>query len=262
MRTYSKSNPEKELQPHQLRKTVEAEVQVVPIGEVLTDDYKKPDLEELPKGFFVIISGGQVREKDYFKKISVHDKFKRIKIEFIADPLKLSPDGMLEQAYYKKARYTSSRNTDEEPDKIYLISDVDHFMSELLRIKPKCESEGFKLIISNSCFEVWLYYAYHNVKPNFSVPSDPLKISSKFKGWLPGVIRGGIKPQKAILSIYQNVENARENYSEDINGIPELFSTNMFQLAEDLLPLIEPELSIMIEENMKIETKFREKKKK
>lgn len=259
-RTYSKGSPERELLPKQ--KNVTVEVLQVPIKDIQLSEYQKPDIEEMPKTFFSIISGGEVREKDYFKFISVQDKFKRIKLEFIADPLKLSPDGMYELAKYRRTRYTTSQNEDAEPDKIYLISDVDHFINELIRIKPKCENESFHLIISNSCFEVWLYYAYHDEIPNFPLPTNPLKISSKFKGWLPSVIPGGIKPQKAILSIYPNIENARKNYRDDENGIPLLFSTNMYLLAEDLLPLIEPELTNMIEESKKIQAEFRNKKKK
>ena len=131
-----------------------------------------------PKSFFIIISGGEVREKDYFKIITVPDKFKRIKLEFIADPSKLTPDGMYELAGYKRARYTTSQNVDAETDEIYLISDVDHFINDLIRIKPKCEADNFHLIISNSCFEVWLYYAYRNEVPNFTVPTEILKNQS------------------------------------------------------------------------------------
>jgi hypothetical protein len=260
--TYSKSSPERELLPKQKKITVSTEVPQVSLIDIQLPDYKKPDIEEIPKTFFIIISGGEVREKDYFRFISIQDKFKRIKLEYIADPLKLSPDGMYELAEYKKAHYETSRNEDAEPDKIYLLSDVDHFINELLRIKPKCKNGGFHLIISNTCFEVWLYYAYLAVLPSFSLPSDPLKISGKFKGWLPSVIPGGIKPKKAILSIYPNIENAKKNYREDENGIPLLFSTNMYLLAEDLVPLIEPELTNMIEENKRIEDEFRSKKKK
>jgi hypothetical protein len=260
-RTYSKSSPERELLPQQKKKTVAVEAQRVSLVDIHLPGYQKPDIEEMPKAFFIIISGGETREKDYFRLISIQDKFKRIKLEFIADPLKLSPDGMYEMAEYKKAHYETSRNEDAESDKIYLLSDVDHFINELLRIKPKCKNEGFHLIISNSCFEVWLYYAYRDVIPSFQLPQDPLKISGKFKGWLPSVIPGGIKPKKAILSIYPNIENAKKNYREDENGIPLLFSTNMYLLAENLLPLIEPELTDMLEENKRIEAEFRSKKK-
>lgn len=262
LRTYSKANPEKELLPRQIKKPVEAEVHAISPIQSQTEDYQKQDLEIIPKAFFLIISGGEAREKDYFKIISFHDKFERIKLEIVADPLKLSPDGMFEIAQYKKARYNSSKNTDEEPDKIYLISDVDDFMPELLGIKPKCLKEGFSLIISNSCFEVWLYYAYCDSLPTFKIPADYLKISSKFKGWLPSAIRGGVKTTRAILNIYSNIENARKNYREDKNGIPDLFSTNMYELAQDLLPLIEPELTNLIEKNMRIEAECRSRVKK
>lgn len=259
--TYSKNNPERELLPKLKKRIISGEVKQVSLLDIQSPDYQKPDIAELPKAFFIIVSGGQVREKDYFRFLSIQDKFKRIKLEFIADPLKLSPDGMYELAEYKKAHYETSRNEDAEPDRMYLLSDVDHFISELLRIKPKCKEVGFNLIISNSCFEVWLYYAYHDVIPSFSLPTDPLKISGKFKGWLPSVIPGGIKPKKAILSIYPNIENAKKNYREDKNGIPLLFSTNMYLLAENLLPLIEPEFTEMIEEFKRIEAEFRSKKK-
>lgn len=257
-RTYSKDNPEKEeLLPRQKKRTVEVGVSDALVGVTRISGYQKTEIEELPKAFFVIISGGQDREKKYFRIISDKDKFKRIKLEFIADPLKLSPDGMFELAQYRKKHYTTSQNEDAEPDKIYLISDIDHFINELLRIKPKCESEGFKLIVSNSCFEVWLYYAFKEDIPNFQIPKDIRKISWKFKGWLPSVIPGGIKTTKAILSIDDNIENAKKNYKEDKNGIPMLFSTNMYLLAEDLLPLIEPELTNIIEENKRLEKQCR-----
>ena len=174
-RTYSKGNPEKELLPQQKKKTVEVEVQQVPDNNIQIEGYQKISIEEMPKAFFIIISGGEVREKDYFKIISAHDRFKRIKLEFIADPLKLSPDGMFELAELKNTHYKTSHNVDDEPDKFYLVSDVDHFINDLLRIKPKCEREGFKLIISNPCFEIWLYYAYKSTKLDFPIPTKILK---------------------------------------------------------------------------------------
>ena len=256
-RTYSKGNPERTLFSQQKMKTVD--VASVPLADtqIPSESYQKRGKEKLPKTFFIIISGGEKREKDYFNILKNHDKFNRIRLDCVSDPLKLSPDGMYELAEYKKNQYLSSWNEDDEPDKIYLVSDVDHFISELIRIKPKCEKEDFKLIVSNSCFEVWLYYAYLDMIPNFPIPDDPLKISTKFKGWLNDAIPGGAKPNKAIFNIYANIKNARNNYAEGTNGIPLLFSTNMFLLAEDLIPLIEPELSIMIATNKNRENEYR-----
>lgn len=258
-RSYSKGNPEKELLPKQKSKTVNVVSTEIHFVDAPSSDYQKRDVGISPIAFFVIVSGGQKREKDYFKVLSFRDRFKRIKLEFIADPLKLNPKGMYEIAEYKKAHYSTSQNEDAEPDKIFLISDVDHFIDELLEIKPKCEESSFVLIISNSCFEVWLYYAFHDSIPSFRIPTDPLKISGKFKGWLPSVIPGGIKPLQAVQSIHSNIVNAKKNYKEDEFGIPELFSTNMFLLASELVPLIEPELTIMIDDNKRSAAKFQEK---
>lgn len=78
---------------------------------------------------------------------------------------------------------------------------------------------------------------------------------------MPSAIRGGVKTTRAILNIYQNIENARKAFKVDNNGIPVLFSTNMFELAENLLPLIEPELTNMINENRRDEVEFRNRTK-
>lgn len=261
-RTYSKGNPEKELLPKQKKRTVELETQQVPNNNIQIESYQKISIEEMPKAFFVIISGGQVREKDYLKIISAHDRFKRIKLKFNADEKELIPDRMFDLALSKKAHYKTSQNQDDEPDKIYLVSDVDHFKKDLLRIKPKCEDEGFKLIISNPCFEVWLYYAYKSTKLNMKIPKKESKISSNLKTWLGEKVKGGIEPNKVIFNIHSNIENAKNNYNEDENGIPTLFSTNMYLLANDLLQFIEPELLKMIKHNKEVEKKFRSLNKK
>jgi hypothetical protein len=212
--------------------------------------YRKEEGTRIPFSFLVIVSGGEVREKNYFKIISDQNRFKQIKIEFVPDIGKGNPDRLLGVAKYKQKHYQTSQ--EDEPDKIFIVSDVDHFISELLRIKPECEKLGILLIISNSCFEVWLYYGKFNNRPtDFKIPDDVLKISQSFKTYLGTKIKGGIDPRKAILDIFENIQNAKVNYTEDQNGIPELFSTNMFLLAESLLPFIDTEIKKMIDRNAK-----------
>jgi hypothetical protein len=243
MRSYEKSNPEKPvLEQQAAKKEIDvAEISIKDAG----INYKKEDGILSPKSFFVIVSGGEKTERLYFKIISNQEKFGRIKIEFVADPNQLNPDGLLKTAKYKQEHYKSSQ--EDEPDKIFIVSDVDHFISELLRIKPKCEKLSIPLIISNSCFEVWLYYAYYSnsqIKA-FPIPADKLKISKDFRQWMPK----NINPAKAIFNIEQNIEFAKVNYEEDENGIPKLFSTNMFVLAESFLPLVKDEMAVIIAEN-------------
>jgi hypothetical protein len=244
MRVYGKSNPEKpifKVPSKSVEENAEQTV-VLPVSDA-GDNYRKPEGLLSPKSFFVIVSGGEQTERKYFKIISNQDRFKRIKIEFVADPKQLSPKGLLDTAKYKQNHYQSSQ--EDEPDRIFIVSDVDHFMSELLEIKPECEQLNIPLIISNSCFEVWLYYAFYQHVPDFKIPEKKEKISQTIRHWMPN----NINPVRAIFNIYKNIENAKSHYREDINGIPELFSTNMFHLAESLLPFIETELDLLIEED-------------
>ncbi|GHT78289.1 hypothetical protein FACS189464_1480 [Bacteroidia bacterium] len=188
-----------------------------------------------------------MREQDYFKIISNRDKFGRVKIEFATIPNNY-PDGLLEKAKYRQTHYKTSQ--EDEPDQIYIVSDVDHFMNDLLRIKPICEELEIKLIVSNSCFEIWLYYGIFSEQPtDFKIPDNYLKISSAFKTYLGNKVKGGINPKYAIFNVKVAIQNAKNAYYEDDNGIPLLFSTNMFILAEALLPVIEQELNTLKEEN-------------
>jgi hypothetical protein len=263
MRSYEKPNPEKPISKARQQKTIAGEnTKLISIKDA-GENYRKEEGVRIPFTFLVIISGGEVREKAYFTIISNQDKFQRIKIEFIANPTidkgKGNPDKLLEVAKYKKEYYATSQ--EEKPDEIFIVSDVDEFIDSLLRIKPECETSGIHLIISNSCFEVWLYYGKFGNRPtDFPIPDDVSKISQSFKTYIGGKIKGGITPHKAIFDIYENIKNAKDNYSEDMNGIPKLFSTNMFLLAEALLPFIQDELDILIAENTRKREEYKKEK--
>ena len=247
MRSYEKSDPKKPaVEPIRRSKATDKDTDVVKIKDAGLR-YRKEEGVRIPFTFVVIVSGGEKRERDYFKTtLSNPNQFTRIKIEFVADPSKLNPTGLLDTAQDKQNHYKSSA---EDPDDIFIVSDVDHFMDELLRIKPECEKLKISLIISNSCFEVWLYYSESKDKPSdFEIPDDTRKISQSFKRHLNKEITGGIDPRKAIFNISENIQNARNNYEEDDNGIPKLFSTNMFVLAEKILPFIDKDLTRMKEE--------------
>ena len=247
MRSYEKSNSEKPVAEPRRQKTTVGKDPVAASIKDAGQNYRKEAGKLLPKSFFVIVSGGEKREKDYFKS-KIISTFKQIKIKFIAKSDEGNPERLLELAKDEQNRYKTSQ--EDEPDKIFIVSDVDHFMNKLLKIKSECTNLDISLIISNSCFEVWLYYGKFNNKPvDFKIPADAKEISQSFKTYLNSKVKGGIDPRKAIFDIRENIKNAKDNYSEDINGIPELFSTNMFLLAEALLPLIQDDLDILKAEN-------------
>lgn len=206
--------------------------------------YIKPEASKEPQALFVIYSGGTEREKDYFRLIVRNSElFPFVRIDFHAKPDfdEGGKPSIVGFAIEKTKEYQESASK-ENTDYYFLLTDVDHFEQFLLEMHQECVDSDIELIISNSCFEVWLYYAEKSNKPeNFKIPQNKLEISSAFKTWAGNEkmsgIKGGLKPTKAIFSIEQNIKNARNNYSEE-NIIPTLFSTQMFRLAEKMLPFV------------------------
>lgn len=234
----------------------------------IVDDYSKED-GGLDPSLFVIISGGQVREKDYFSTFMLRETkggaflFPRIKIDFISENKEgiggFNVNQLVDRGIEIKTIYDES-NSGELDDKIYLVTDVDHFKEELISRKPDCVENNLKLIISNPCIEIWLYYSYFKGKPlDFIVPEDVSKISSSLKEYNGEKKVGGIDPRKAPLLLSDAITNAKEVYSEDNNGIPKLFSTNMYELAEEILVRVDFEID---NEKLRREKKAEEYRKK
>lgn len=276
---YTKTDGERNLLS---KRQIIADVPVVTAVEIVStipEGYSKPvGTKEIP-AYIVIFSGGEVRERDYFNVITKNKtRFPRIRLEFLCrsdvlikhdDPKKtilpneggFSPDKLyLFAKHWIDERYTDS---DMLIDSVYLLSDVDHFISELKRIEPLCRQQRMKLIMSNSCFEKWLYYGHFAEKPHersenpFSCPDSVLEISSEFKAYCDTIISGGLDPRKSIYNIETAIVNSEANYSIDCCGIPKLYSTNMFVLGQELLPLIKPELEAIQRDAKKREEFFR-----
>lgn len=208
------------------------------LSEIKATGYSKAENVLLPKAFIVVFSNGEVREKQYFHWMKCHCE--KLKLEFFSKPI--SPDDLLSYVKTKKTEYDLTA-AEEMPDTYYTVTDVDHFYNDIIRSKPLYEKESVKLIISNPCFEVWLYYSKREDKfDGFEMPENHLKLSQMVKRFLNEKIPGGCNPLKAVFDIKQNIKAARANYGEDEKGVPVLFATNMFLIAENVLPYIEGDI--------------------
>ena len=132
MRKYTKEAPEKEpsFSSSQKQKRVLSDDFIE--SKALSKGYSKAEGWRIPKTFYVLISGGEKREKDYFKMLLLSDKFKRIKLSFEVDTKRLYPEGLLQTAIDKKEYYASSQ--EDAPDHFFIISDIDHFYNDLVKI--------------------------------------------------------------------------------------------------------------------------------
>lgn len=132
-----------------------------------------------------------------------------------------------------------------QPDDYYVVTDVDLFMPHIVAFKPRLEAQGIKMMVSNPCFEVWLYYSKRMDRlDGFVPPANPDAISSEVKRFVHDKT-GGVNPTKALYDIETNIRNARATYAADAKGIPTLFSTNMYELAERIQPLLKDGLEVL-----------------
>ncbi|MBL4561788.1 MAG: RloB domain-containing protein [Labilibaculum sp.] len=214
------------------------------------ENYTKQDGQFDPS-LFIIVSGGEKRERDYFNFYAKYSKhFPRIVIEFICENSEgrtgLDVLALVERAKEIKKHKQESKSEDIL-DSINIVTDVDDFYAQLVEKMHECSVADLNLIISNPCFEIWLYYAYFGEKPSITIPEDRKKISKTLKKYLNDESNGGIDPRKAPWYIQNANLNSKTNYLEDDNKIPTLFSTQMHILGERLYELSKDDLSALIE---------------
>lgn len=221
---------------------------MLPPATEVPENYTKPEGREQPRSFIVIFSGGTVRERDYFSPILCHPSlFPELRLEFVAED-RFEPNGYPSVFSLAKKEVERYRSSADEicPDKYFVATDVDDFKRHVVAFRSECGKYGIQLMISNPCIEVWLYYSRRGDGfEGFAMPEDSSKRSNAVKTFLGEKIAGGVNPKKALFDIQQNIDNAKKNYKEDAKDFPLLLSTNMYLLAEVLLPFVRKGLKVL-----------------
>ena len=123
-------------------------------------NYKRTVDTRSPETFIVIAVEGAIPEPKYFEKIRDELKNGNIKLE-ILPPLNCDshPKNRLAELLSKSKNYS-------EKDSFYLVCDVDRHNNLPEVIKQAKQYKKYKIqpIISNPCFEVWLYLYCGNIK--------------------------------------------------------------------------------------------------
>lgn len=195
-----------------------------------------------------ILSGGEDREKNYFKALRnnsvlsscVHVLFQSRKGQG------LQPYQMEEQ--WQKIRKTGKLTLEgveyriNSIDSVYLVTDVDEFEHQLVKIlKNKDRSDNGSWIISNPCFEIWLYYCYRSdidAKVNDIRYVSRKKRSQRMKALNHELIHGGADPRKAFDNTKEGIANSTAHYRTRHYRIPGLFATSMHLMMTEILGFI------------------------
>ena len=191
-----------------------------------------------------VISGGEKRERDFLKTLIRQKDLRSLRVAFISkEGQGLQPYQMQEQ--WEEIQKTKTIAIDDrnfqldEMDKVFLLSDVDEFYEQLVRILESHgkEDQG-KWIISNPCFEIWLYYCFCD-KPLEDlasiIPLSPKQRSQELKHVGHNIVTGGLNGIKAFEHMQAGIAHSSRNYAEDSNTIPVLFATQMHKMAQFLV---------------------------
>ena len=243
--TYKKDSGIQELEPlHH----VDSDGTDYVIGdEVMASDvpsmYSKSD-GTLPYELVFVISGGAKRERDFLKVLITGTGPSSLRVIFLSkEGQGLHPDQMQER--WKDIRTSGIVDTDMQKfqldvmDKVFLLTDVDEFYDKLVDIlREKAEDDNGEWVISNPCFEIWLYYCYLNNPEEDLAVLKELSLSKRsqtMKSLGGALIPGGLNSIRAFEQMYDGIKNSSSRYALDENSIPLLFATQMHLMARYLV---------------------------
>ena len=262
---YSKTVAVKDMEAHS-DKTEKAAVsekdKSLSVGK-MSSDYLKGEATIETKIVF-IISGGDKREKDYFKMLMKDRHIRRLKIAFVSKKGQgLVPSQMFELAkeYLFNKRFvteTDSFSIDAD-DTLYLVQDMDEFEVDIRTMFDKGdEIQQATWIVSNPSIEVWLFYHKFDTPKGYLDEGlkKPLSERSQWlKKKLDALVPGGINPINAFADIRIAIANSKANYKE-YNGLPDVYSTQMHILAEDILNTLGNEFDEMRQRRKEMAERF------
>ncbi len=217
----------------------------------------KPSREA--KSIFIFCEGGR-REYKYFLYFQMIDS--RVNIE----PYKLhphennSPKGILDIA--TKCIDGDKKNNQEpkysfwDGDEVWIVIDTDpdkcnSRTPQILEIDKVCKKrKDWFFAQSNPCFEVWLYYHFYDIKPQF----DGMEICTHWKKHVNESIKGGFDSRKHPIYLEDAIKNAKKVFESNANDFPCNGSTDVFKLFErrivnSLKSKLDQEKSLQINEH-------------
>ncbi len=242
--TYSKSDLRRVIRKSIIKPHTKNEVEDVGFKDLkVLPAYSKAD-GTLSTNLVFVLSGGEKREKDFLRELIRQRELHSLRVAF------MSEKGQGMQPYQMQAKWKEIKSVGvfmidsriyhlEAADKVFLLSDVDEFHQQLADIfKDKSDNEQGQWIVSNPCFEIWLYYCYLNDPESdlvSLVPERAATRSKKLKTLCGTLVPGGMNPCLAFERMTTGIENSRAHYLVDENGIPVLFATGMYEMARYLV---------------------------
>lgn len=243
--TYKKDSGTKVLEPlcHVDSEGADCVMDDVVMASDIPSMYSKSD-GTLSYELVFVISGGTNRERDFLKVLIKGMGPSSLRVVFQSKKGQgLHPNQMQER--WRDIRTSGIVETETQKfhldvmDKVFLLTDVDEFYDQLVGIlREKPEGDDGEWVISNPCFEIWLYYCYlNNPEKDLAILKGlPLaKRSQTMKSLGDTLVAGGLSSIRAFEQMHDGIKNSASHYAFDENGIPVLFATQMHLMAKYLV---------------------------
>ena len=202
-----------------------------------------------------IVCEGRGTEPDYFsffEGLSSNLQLITIPPDEGTDPLKLM-ERAKEVLLDERRKYTVDYL---QGDTIWFVIDTDTWEKEgkIAPLREFCSSQNvefpklyneakaynaWNVAQSNPCFEIWLYYHFYENKP---IEEDVQKFVS-FKEYVSSTISGGFDFQRDPVRLEDAIVNTRNNFSQDADGKPTLYSSEVYVLGEEIDKFVKNDLA-------------------
>jgi hypothetical protein len=184
---------------------------------------------------FIVVCEGTNREPVYYRFFEGLSS--RVKIVPVASVVGSAPKLLIEVALRKEEEMDAKADR----DRVWFVIDTDKWGEQLHEIRQECALHPhWRVAQSNPCFEVWLYYHAKMLLPAL----QNINQCQNWKVHLPTVIHGGFNPDFHPIAIETAMINAKAAYHAT-GYFPDPGSTDLWRLAEELLPLIKKDLDLL-----------------
>lgn len=217
-------------------------------------DYSKQLPSKDAKKLYLFCEG-KGTEPDYFaffKGLSSNLEIITLPPESGTDPLKLmelAKSKLLED----DSRYIMDYHAN---DLVWFIIDTDSWEKEnkIAPLRDFCKGNNkafpekytevkpynaWNVVQSNPSFEIWLYYHFYKEAPK----PEAIEAHPSFKAFVSSVISGGFNYQNDPVKVETAVANACTNFNFNKEGKLDLFSTEVYELAETIIPFVQQHLN-------------------
>ncbi len=207
-------------------------------------NYQRNPPSKSAKKIYIICEGAW-REPKYFAFFQELDSRVNIIIHTFSDQDDNSPKGLGKMAidnFLPRPDNPLPQYDWIAGDELWIVLDTDpdkkqsrkQPIAELLQL---CQENIWNLAVSNPCFEVWLFYHFVQVIPNFSADAG----CTNLKTQLNDLVKGGFDIRKHPALIETAIAHASQAYQSSEN-LPLPGSTQVYLLAQSIFDLVKDKL--------------------